>query len=97
MPNWGGAKCAEPGVDPKIFFPEGAGGHVAADTKRAKALCRSCPVRPACLAYALTVPVETAGPQDDTVSSGYWVDGTWGGTTAVERADLRTRGLAAVA
>lgn len=38
--------CAE--VDPELFFPE-KGGSVA----YAKRVCRSCPVRPECLEYAL--------------------------------------------
>lgn len=44
------------------------------DMKRAKAVCRACPVRDECLAFAVTT-----GPHH----------GIWGGTTPYERRRLR--------
>lgn len=59
--------------DPAIFFPIVARGqhHMYDEARR---LCDSCPVREACLAYALT--------HDEA-----W--GVWGGLTAEERRALR--------
>jgi hypothetical protein len=60
------SSCA--GVDPELWYPE-----VGGDPRTAKRLCASCPVREACLAYAL----RTAQPF-----------GVWGGLTARERRKL---------
>jgi len=61
------AQCA--GTDPEIFFP-------AADdpATRARAICRQCPVRQDCLAYALDAQEEY---------------GIWGGLGPRERQQLR--------
>jgi WhiB family transcriptional regulator, redox-sensing transcriptional regulator len=56
------------GRDPDLFFPERG-----ADTSRARALCRSCPVRSECLDYAL--------------QSGQKF-GIWGGMTPAQRRRL---------
>jgi WhiB family redox-sensing transcriptional regulator len=42
------AKCAAPDVDPDIFFSTDQ-----IDTERAKTICRECPMRMQCAAYAL--------------------------------------------
>jgi len=57
------------GTDTEIFFPIGP----AASSARAKAFCRVCHIRAACLKYALA----------------YDVHGVWGGTTRPERNRIR--------
>ena len=61
------AHCVD--MDLNIFFP-GPGRIGAADTKKAMAICRACPVRSECLAYALEHPD---------------MAGVWGGTSHRER------------
>ncbi|MCX5046683.1 WhiB family transcriptional regulator [Aldersonia sp. NBC_00410] len=63
-----------PQTDPDAFFPEKGGS-----TREAKAICRLCPVREACLAYALDNGVR---------------HGIWGGLSERERRRLQ-RGVAA--
>src|SRR5438270_4777966 len=63
------------GLDVDAFFPDDDAG-----TAEAKAVCARCPVRTACLEFAL------AARQDD---------GVWGGLTAAERKRLRRRRRAA--
>lgn len=70
-PELPGARCARRDHDPELWFP--ANGDRAA-AKRAKAICWSCPVRAACLEWAL-------GANERT--------GIWGGTTPNERRELR--------
>jgi WhiB family redox-sensing transcriptional regulator len=65
------ARCTQ--TDPELFFPEQ--GSPGAEAKR---ICRQCPVRPDCLAYAL--------------ASTDRLPGIWGGTAESERRELR-RGL----
>lgn len=60
------ALCAQ--TDPEAFFPEKGGS-----TREAKAVCRSCPVRPECLEFA--------------VESGERF-GIWGGASERERRRL---------
>lgn len=55
-------RCAE--TDPEVFFAD------ADETGAAKAVCRRCPVRAACLAYALAEDIR-------------W--GVWGGLSPSER------------
>lgn len=64
-----GALCAQ--TDPELWFP--GVGEPAIPAKR---ICAVCPVREACLDYALA-----AGPR---------IYGIWGGTTEKERRQLRT-------
>ncbi|MGW2458012.1 WhiB family transcriptional regulator [Streptomyces sp. NPDC004457] len=66
------------GQDPDLFFPIGNvnSGLVAIQTDEAKAVCRHCPVRERCLAWAVA-----ADP----------VEGIWGGTTEGERRAMRRR------
>ena len=62
--TWRG-RAACRGVDPDIFYPVSD-----EDAEPAKAICRACPVREACLEYAL-------GERER--------DGVWGGATERER------------
>jgi WhiB family redox-sensing transcriptional regulator len=61
------AACS--GYDPDLFFSPGALEH-----KVAKRICRACPVRKQCLAYAMDEPVD---------------HGVWGGLTERERRRYR--------
>lgn len=55
-PDWRQrAACANPDVDPEIFF-----AHPGGSATLALEICRTCPVREQCLAHALTQP-ETDG------------------------------------
>lgn len=60
--------------DPELFFTEDSGRAGTFQSEVAKGICRSCPVRLACLQHALK-----AGE----------MYGIWGGTTAWERRTLR--------
>jgi len=62
--------------DPGLFFPIAAAGPALEQITQAKAVCARCEVRAECLSYALGT-----GPES----------GVWGGTTAEERAALRSR------
>jgi WhiB family transcriptional regulator, redox-sensing transcriptional regulator len=65
--DWRGyAACRH--ADPALFFPDGMTGDAQAD--RAKRVCADCPVRAACLDWALATGQEL---------------GVWGGTAAGER------------
>lgn len=73
LPNWakyGQAVCRE--VDPDLFFP--ARWEDVAQTRQAKAICKTCPIQTPCLTYALERP--------DTL-------GIWGGTTFEDRRKMR--------
>ena len=63
--NWR-ASAACRGIHPNLFFLE-----KGESVTEAKAVCRGCPVRRECLAYAMA--------QDDSLS------GIWGGTTHKQR------------
>ncbi|CAK7288607.1 WhiB family transcriptional regulator [Streptomyces misionensis] len=67
-PDWTSALCAQ--TDPDSFFPEGVGAQVSTAVQRAKKVCGRCPVRAACLSWAL----ETQQPA-----------GVWGGMSVKER------------
>ena len=72
-PDWrDDAACRD--TDPDLFFPVGTTGPAASQIDEAKQICRGCPARMPCLAWAL----------DHAVSSG-----VWGGATEEERRDLR--------
>jgi WhiB family redox-sensing transcriptional regulator len=60
--------------DPDLFFPEGQGAIVYQTLKEAKAICMPCPLRDACLTYALVADM---------------YEGVWGGTTPLERKAIR--------
>ena len=71
--NWrDDAACHE--ADPDLFFPVGTTGPALRQIDEAKRICRSCPARTACLAWALGRGI---------------TDGVWGGTTEDERRALR--------
>lgn len=74
------ALCAEVGGD--LFFPEPGASHT--DVEQAKSVCRRCPLREPCLAYAL----------DATDGHGTPIGGIWGATTVEERKALRRRAVA---
>jgi WhiB family transcriptional regulator, redox-sensing transcriptional regulator len=61
------AACRD--VDPDLFFPLGTEGASLPQIEQAKQICRTCPVRPPCLRWALD----------------HGVTGVWGGTTEEER------------
>ena len=58
---------------PELFFPRGTSDAAQADRDRAKAVCRRCPVRAACLEFALETRQEF---------------GVWGGLSEDERLAL---------
>jgi WhiB family redox-sensing transcriptional regulator len=61
-------------ADPDLFFPIGTTGPVLDQIDEAKRICRACPVRTPCLAWALDLGRAA---------------GIWGGTTEDERRALR--------
>lgn len=65
------AACKEPGCDPAWWFPEKGGRHT--NTARARAICKSCPVRFPCLTY---------GTQ-------FSEQGIWGGLSEDQRREFR--------
>lgn len=66
------AACRD--LDPELFFPVSEKGPGARQADRAKAVCARCPVRAACLEYALDNALD---------------HGIFGGTTETERRTLR--------
>lgn len=69
IPEWmGRGTCSQ--VDPEMWFPEKGGS-----TREAKAVCAECPVRAACLQYAID--------RDER-------DGVWGGLSYKQRRLLKT-------
>ena len=66
--------------DPDLFFPTGSTGPIVREIEQAKTVCRGCPVRTACLHWALG-----AGQ----------LSGIWGGLTEEERRVIRRRRVAA--
>ena len=62
------AACQD--ADPDLFFPIGPAGPALAQVTEAKTICGRCPVREACLSFALRTG------QDE---------GIWGGLTSDER------------
>jgi WhiB family redox-sensing transcriptional regulator len=65
------------GEDPELFFPVGSTGPAAlAQSTEAKKICARCPVRRACLVFAMATGQEY---------------GIWGGLTESERSQLRRR------
>jgi WhiB family redox-sensing transcriptional regulator len=68
------AECRH--VDPEIFFPIGLTGQALVIAAEAKAVCARCPVRLACLQFALDANQQF---------------GIWGGYDEEERRQLRRR------
>ncbi|CAL9355099.1 WhiB family transcriptional regulator [Streptomyces sp. enrichment culture] len=62
--------------DPDLFFPIGTTGPALIQTRQAKSVCERCPVREACLRFALETRQEI---------------GVWGGTSESERRLLARR------
>lgn len=67
-------------VDPDMFFPIGSTGNAFHEIAKAKAVCAGCPVREACLAFAMATNQEF---------------GVWGGQDEDERRRLRRQQQAA--
>ncbi|MFF8279813.1 WhiB family transcriptional regulator [Streptomyces lateritius] len=76
MESWR-ASAACQNVDPDLFFPVGTGAPALVQAEEAKAVCQVCPVRAACLRWAM----------DDSRQ----VTGVWGGLTEDERRSLKRR------
>ena len=70
--DWELAACRD--HDPELFFPLTAQGPGQEQLSAAKAVCGSCPIRSACLRWALDTGQEA---------------GVWGGTSEDERRALR--------
>lgn len=70
-PAWADHGACRTHPDPDLWF---ADGHSKTRQRKAIAICRTCPVRAACLAHALTVR---------------GLDGIWAGTTPNQRTRLR--------
>jgi WhiB family redox-sensing transcriptional regulator len=74
VPAWQkDALCADPGYEASWWFPEREVAKVA--VRRARAVCQRCAVQGECLAYALEFGNE--------------LPGVWGGTTQIDRKELR--------
>lgn len=71
--DWRSLAVCRPSDDRLFFPPKGAGAQRA--VRRAKAICRECPVRAECLEFAQTHPAETEF-------------GIFGGMTPNERLEL---------
>ncbi|WP_163553960.1 WhiB family transcriptional regulator, partial [Candidatus Frankia alpina] len=57
VPSWRHtAACADPEVDPEIFFPEGTTGPAERQAAEARTVCAGCPVRTPCLREGLVEP-----------------------------------------
>jgi len=74
--NWELAACRD--HDPELFFPVGNHGPALEQIAAAKNVCGTCPIRSACLAWALETGQEA---------------GVWGGTDEDERRALRRTSL----
>ena len=68
------AACAS--QDPELFFPIGTAGPAVRQTEQAKQICGGCPVRMACLEWALNTGAD---------------HGVWGGLSELESQSLRRR------
>ncbi|MFD3531374.1 WhiB family transcriptional regulator [Streptomyces sp. NPDC058664] len=69
------AVCREE-EDPDLFFPVGSTGPASLQAQEAKTVCRRCPVRRQCLAWAMEERQDF---------------GVWGGLDEAERRALRRR------
>ncbi|MFD7612012.1 WhiB family transcriptional regulator [Streptomyces sp. NPDC059828] len=73
--NWRhDAACLD--EDPDLFFPIGNSGPALLQAEEAKTVCRGCPVREECLAWAMEYGQDS---------------GVWGGLTEDERRALKRR------
>lgn len=71
FPDLSNASCK--GIDTEMFFPDNGVNQFAPTLKAIQKMCATCPVRKACLTYALHVEV----------------DGIWAGTGVNQRRNLR--------
>ena len=71
FPDLSDASCK--GINTELFFPDANLNQFSPEMKTIKAMCAQCPVRKACLTYALHVEV----------------DGIWAGTGVNQRRLLR--------
>src|ERR1700684_217793 len=72
--NWReDAACRD--ADPDLFFPIGTTGNALRQIDEAKRICRRCPTKIQCLAWALENGI---------------TDGVWAGTTEDERRAIRS-------
>jgi WhiB family redox-sensing transcriptional regulator len=55
--------CQQPDVDPEVFFPVATGSLGDGEVELARSFCDRCPVRQACLVYALG---------DTSIRNGVW-------------------------
>jgi WhiB family redox-sensing transcriptional regulator len=74
FPDFPDAACADPDVDPEVFFPK-AGGGWDADVAYAVGICRGCPEQLACLTWAIEhqergVWGGTSGPDRKSMKAG---------------------------
>jgi WhiB family redox-sensing transcriptional regulator len=63
-------------TDPELFFPVGTTGKALVAIDKAKSVCGECPVKTACLEFALDTNQDA---------------GIWGGLSEEERRDIRRR------
>lgn len=73
--DWAQAACLD--HDPELFFPVGTSGPAVEQIAAAKFICGTCPIRSACLTWALDTGQEA---------------GVWGGATEDERRTMRRPG-----
>ena len=71
MPRLEGASCYENSINPESYFPVNT---LTGDNRAARKICKECPVREACLNYALENHIR---------------EGIWGGYTGPERERIR--------
>lgn len=74
--HWDMRQCAD--MDPEWFFPhknQGVMWWQNEETKLAMQACRECPIKSACLEFAIE----------------NMEDGVWGGTTMAQRLEMRDR------
>ena len=72
----GATQAACTATDPELFFPIGTTGPALAQTAEAQHICRGCPVRSACLEWAMQTGADF---------------GIWGGLAEDERRALQRR------
>ncbi len=72
--DWRSQALCSDEANTKLFFPVGVTGLAEIQIEDAKAVCQGCPVKAACLEFAITTNQEY---------------GVWGGTSEDERRVLR--------
>jgi WhiB family redox-sensing transcriptional regulator len=74
--NWRTYAACRTNGEPDLFFPAGTVGPYLEQNQQAKSICSGCPVRIACLRFALSTNQQF---------------GIWGGLDEEERRDVRRR------